>query len=443
MRVVKVLCSVTVMIISLGMSFTNAYAISGSDFNAGHIMDDKVFFNSDSMSVSDIQSCLDSKVPNCDTYGAQTSEYGGGTRAQYGAARGNPAPYTCLKDYQEATVSKLAQPGVCDVYTGGTKSAAQIINDVSKACGINPELLLTELQVHQGLVTDDWPWTAEYTNAMGYGCPDNAPCNVSYAGFFDQVYNAASQFKRYTVQPNYFMYQANSTSRIQYSTNSVCGGSDVYIQNKATAALYNYSPYQPNAAALSNLNGTGDSCSSYQNRNIWRYFNEWFGSTLYTSPSASITVNGQKDLTVDYGSSATAAWTSANSSSCNVQPGNYEGLSGTQAISRLTKSTIYIVSCTSPAGLITGSASVHVNPPTFAYVQSYLSALQSKNQALQSVSQQISSAQTFYQKNDIEHAQKTLDKVQLEVDKLVQQSKISDSSGSELNQTIADLEVSL
>jgi hypothetical protein len=63
MRVVKVLCSVTVMIISLGMSFTNAYAISGSDFNAGHIMDDKVFFNSDSMSVSDIQSCLDSKLP--------------------------------------------------------------------------------------------------------------------------------------------------------------------------------------------------------------------------------------------------------------------------------------------------------------------------------------------------------------------------------------------
>ena len=53
----------------------------------------------------------------------------------------------------------------------------------------------------------------------------------------------------------------------------------MYIQNQATAGLYLYTPYRPNAAALANLYGTGDGCSSYGNRNFWRMFTDWFGST--------------------------------------------------------------------------------------------------------------------------------------------------------------------
>ena len=34
--------------------------------------------------------------------------------------------------------------------------------------------------------------------------------------------------------------------------------SDVFIQSKANAALYTYTPYQPNAAALNNMYSTGD-----------------------------------------------------------------------------------------------------------------------------------------------------------------------------------------
>jgi hypothetical protein len=37
---------------------------------------------------------------------------------------------------------------------------------------------------------------------------------------------------------------------IGYNPNSACGGTNINIQNYATAALYNYTPYQPNAAAL-------------------------------------------------------------------------------------------------------------------------------------------------------------------------------------------------
>ena len=52
----------------------------------------------------------------------------------------------------------------------------------------------------------------------------------------------------------------------------------MFIDNQATAALYVYTPYRPNAAALGNMYGTGDSCSSYGNRNFWRMFSDWFGN---------------------------------------------------------------------------------------------------------------------------------------------------------------------
>jgi hypothetical protein len=55
----------------------------------------------------------------------------------------------------------------------------------------------------------------------------------------------------------------------------------VYIQNQATANLYYYTPYQPNAASLRAGYGEGDGCSTYGNRNFYQYFNDWFGSTQY------------------------------------------------------------------------------------------------------------------------------------------------------------------
>ena len=53
---------------------------------------------------------------------------------------------------------------------------------------------------------------------------------------------------------------------------------NVFLANRATAGLYNYTPYQPNTAAMANLYGTGDACSAYGNRNFWRMFSDWFGN---------------------------------------------------------------------------------------------------------------------------------------------------------------------
>ena len=254
-------------------------ALSGSSFNPAHIIDDSTFFNSGTMSPTDIQSFLNSKVPVCDTYGTQPSGRAGyATRADWSIAQGIPPPYTCLKDYS-VTFSSVTADAYCGAITGGTKSAANVIYDVSRACGVNPQTLLVLLQKEQTLITDDWPWPIQYRSATGYGCPDTAVCDSQYYGLFNQLYMAARQFKRYTMQPDSYNYAAGRDSYILYNPNSACGGTNITIQNKATAALYNYTPYQPNAAALANLYGTGDSCSAYGNRNFWRLFNDWFGPT--------------------------------------------------------------------------------------------------------------------------------------------------------------------
>jgi hypothetical protein len=130
-------------------------------------------------------------------------------------------------------------------------------------------------------------FSKQYTYAMGAHCPDGptgAQCDVNYSGFSIQISESAKLYRWYLDN----MSQAWWTYKKPYQNNQIlwnvegsnCGYSDVYIENKATAALYTYTPYQPNQAALNNLYGTGDSCSSYGNRNFWRMYNDWFGPTI-------------------------------------------------------------------------------------------------------------------------------------------------------------------
>lgn len=261
--------------------FNQAEALSGSDFDASRIIDDSVFFNPNSMSSQEIQLFLNAKVPTCDTNGALQYGSTGMTRAQWASANGKPTPpYTCLKDYSENTSSKVAD-AYCGAVGAGNKSAATIIKEVATACSINPQVLLVLLQKEQSLITDDWPWPRQYEAATGYACPDTAPCDSEFAGFFNQVYYGARQYQRYAKQSHLFSYRAGQTSFISYQANNPgCGGTNITIQNQATAGLYNYTPYQPNAAALSNLYGSGDTCSAYGNRNFWRMFWDWFGNPI-------------------------------------------------------------------------------------------------------------------------------------------------------------------
>jgi len=270
----------------------SAGALSGSQFKAGDIIDDYTFYNKSSMSSTQIQNFLNAKVPSCDTQGklpATAFGYPNKTRAQYAAMVGwQKPPYTCLRNYKQNTPQMEAASGLCEGISARTnRTGAQIIKDIADACSINPQVLLVLLEKEQSLITDTWPLDKQYKSATGFACPDTAPCDSSYGGFFYQVYYAARQFKVYKAFPDNYNYLAGRSNRIYYNPNPNCGSSNVYIQNQATAGLYNYTPYQPNASALKNLYGSGDSCGAYGNRNFWRLFMDWFGST-----HGGITVSG-------------------------------------------------------------------------------------------------------------------------------------------------------
>lgn len=243
-------------VLAVSQAPTRAEAASAADFNPGNIISDAQFYNSNTMSVAQVQAFLNSKVPTC------------------------RSGYVCLKDYRADSSYQPERAAGCAAYPGpANQSAAEIIWLVSSLCGINPQVMLVLLEKEQGLVSSTSPTSGIYRKATGFGCPDTAVCDSVYYGFFNQVYNAAYQYKKYQATPSGRNFQAGRTNTIQWHPDAACGSSQVYIENQATAGLYNYTPYRPNSAALGNMYGTGDGCSTYGNRNFFRIFTDWFGNT--------------------------------------------------------------------------------------------------------------------------------------------------------------------
>jgi len=243
-----------------------ASAADLSKFDPGFIISDRIFYDWSTMSATSIQAFLDGKGKGCTP-----------------AAGGTP----CLKDFHQTTTTRAATERCTGAYQGASnESAATILAKVAKACGVSPQVLIVTLQKEQGLVTASGTglYPNRYRSAMGFGCPDTAACDSTYYGFFNQVYSAASQFRRYALHPDSYGHQAGMYNTILYNPNTACGSSTVFIVNQATAGLYNYTPYRPNAAALAAGYGTGNSCSSYGNRNFWNYFTDWFGPTTNRLP---------------------------------------------------------------------------------------------------------------------------------------------------------------
>lgn len=236
----------------------SARAVDSSGWNAGYIISDSNFYDGAAMTDNEIQGFLYSKGTGC-------------TAGQM----------PCLKDFVMATPATLTEPGICNAMPGQPiQNAGQIIGNVARACGISPLVMLTTIQKESALVTNTQPTITNYRSATGFGCPDNAVCDSQYYGYFNQVYRMARQFKLYTAYSTSYGYIKGRYNNVLYNPNTNCGSSSVYIQNQATANLYNYTPYQPNAAALANLYGTGNGCSAYGNRNFWRIYSDWFGSPI-------------------------------------------------------------------------------------------------------------------------------------------------------------------
>ena len=215
----------------------------------GYIVSDDAFYDSGALSEREIQSFLE-RV----------------------SCRPDPG-VACLADFSQSTETlPAAGPGHCTEYRGGIRErASRIIAKVAEACGVSPRTLLVLLQKEQSLLTR--PTASGYLRATGYGCPDTADCDAKYFGFFNQVYNAAWQFRQYTEEPDRKFHIG--TVDVQFHPNAGCGASSVTIRNQATANLYNYTPYQPNDATIDDPRG--DACSAFGNLNFWRIWHRWFG----------------------------------------------------------------------------------------------------------------------------------------------------------------------
>lgn len=236
-----------------------AYA-STAGFNPGRIIDDTVFTNNGSMSASQIQSFLNSRNS------------------------------VCLRNYQTPAIQGNNR-------YGSNVSAATAIKQAADLFKISPQVLLATLEKEQGIVTrsdcPDW----RYRTAMGFGCPDTAPCDAQWFGLSRQLYQGARHFRGYFDQNSgWFIPFTPGTRYIQYNPSASCGGKNVSIQNRATASLYSYTPYQPNTATLAAAPGQSVACGAYGNLNFWRYFNNWFGSPTRANASA-VRIDGSSDKT--------------------------------------------------------------------------------------------------------------------------------------------------
>src|SRR5690606_26502178 len=156
-------------------------------FQPGNLISDSNFYDANAMTEAQIQEFL--------------------------TARGSVlASYRSNFSSRAAAISTSSRPGYvyCNPVTGGSNLlASTLIYRVQQACGISARVILVTLQKERGLITKSSAATipADFKVAMGYGCPDTAPCDVTHYGFGNQVYMASYQFRAYQLPENGFNFR--------------------------------------------------------------------------------------------------------------------------------------------------------------------------------------------------------------------------------------------
>ncbi|WOQ68827.1 hypothetical protein RYJ27_08900 [Microbacterium limosum] len=225
-------------------------------FNPENLIDDALFYDGAAMTAAEIQRFLDDRNRCTNTRCINTGTASISSRA--------------------AVVSHRTGNVVCNAIEGGTMRISELIYRVQVACGISAKVIIVTLEKEQSLVTGRTPTERNLNFAMGANCPDTAPCDPAYSGIGPQILAGTTSLKNYSA--GRFARQPG-VHFIGYHPSTSCGGTNLNVSNYATAALYNYTPYQPNAAALAAGYGIGDSCSSYGNRNFVNFYTDWFGAS--------------------------------------------------------------------------------------------------------------------------------------------------------------------
>ncbi|MFA6423057.1 MAG: hypothetical protein WCW17_01240 [Patescibacteria group bacterium] len=228
--------------------FKSVPKAQAASFDYNNIISDGEFINSSSMSLSDIQNFINN--------------------------------HTNSKNNKKSLLKDYTIPS--DQVNAG-KSVAQTIYDEAHQHGINPRVILTILYREQGFFSDQDPDRFLYGNdyalrrAMGWGFYDGSPYEDNYGeieGIGNQIAYGANQLKN-----NYNRAAAGACYDIQ--TYSDRAGSTSVCANKASRALYIYTPY-----------------IYYGNHNFWEKYNNWF---LMSEYAAQITAQGPYNGAGSYG----------------------------------------------------------------------------------------------------------------------------------------------
>ena len=191
-----------------------AFALTA--YNPNNIISDAEFFDTHTMTLSDIQKFLEKKGSSLATY---------------------------------STISKS---------DGQMHKASEIIYNAAITNGISPQVLLVLLQKEQSLIENPTPTQYNYDWATGFArcdsCTADDPRLAVYKGFANQVEKAAWRKRYYTTNPFEFTFRAGETRTVD--------GMSVTPINSATAALYNYTPH---------IHG---------NYSFWKLFARYFGKVL-------------------------------------------------------------------------------------------------------------------------------------------------------------------
>lgn len=173
------------------------------------------------------------------------------------------------------------------------RTAAELIYDVSTKHGLNPQVILVKLEKEQSLITGSFSGDTlqrRLDRALGFGCPDVGGCGDIFLSFYRQLYGTfdaggsrwlgavASLMRSFNTtggrgpmvdaqgrvfgQPLVRTSQVGDTIVLDNTMGSYGGISQtqsVKIGNKATAALYRYTPHV--------FNG---------NYNFWLFYSRWF-----------------------------------------------------------------------------------------------------------------------------------------------------------------------
>jgi len=211
--------------------------MQAAEFDPNFIISDAEILDSGAMGLADIQQFLES-------HGSYLAKYRG--EDYYGTVR---------------SAAEIIYNAATNGYdcSGVAVDNPQDLAEAKAKCvktSINPRFLLVLLQKEQSLIDDPSPKASQLDWAMGYGCPDGAACSERWRGFGKQVNAAALQFYDYMVNPRYYHYQAGQSYTI---LNTNHDPTIVTPANRATAALYNYTPHVYNG-----------------NYNFWKLWQKYF-----------------------------------------------------------------------------------------------------------------------------------------------------------------------